>query len=416
MKHTSQSKAASCLYLEPYAISQVCGNDSLVYNSISGEILEYRDNELIAATIRKMEDQETGFLAEITENQNPGIPEDFIKDLRNGFSGDLIRCQDSKPAVIRPKPIIKQYPPPRDFPSFSADDYLRSICFFVNGDDSPLTREYKLASRQFPCMLHSPEGYREISTGLIRSVLEPYSGVSGMILEFGGSDITRYSEVLTLARELKSFSLPVTIHIALPCRNPGILSELAALPRIRISFYVTAPEGLEQLKRLIEENVIRQKGKKTEVNFIIRSMEEYSLAGSFLEANSFGRFFFLPYFDGQNMDFFKENVFLSREDILGLKPSLKQVYSRQLINEQLYGKIFITPVGQAFANMNSEPIGDITTQSLSDVVRNELERSGPWHLTRMKVNPCSDCLYQIFCPPIGNYELLLDRFNFCDVI
>jgi hypothetical protein len=39
-----------------------------------------------------------------------------------------------------------------------------------------------------------------------------------------------------------------------------------------------------------------------------------------------------------------------------------------------------------------------------------------WNLTRIKVKPCGDCLYRLFCPPIGNYELFMKRFNFCDVL
>ncbi|MCX6283434.1 MAG: hypothetical protein NTW31_04255, partial [Bacteroidetes bacterium] len=60
--------------------------------------------------------------------------------------------------------------------------------------------------------------------------------------------------------------------------------------------------------------------------------------------------------------------------------------------------------------------GNINTHSIQELVRHEIYNGQSWELTRMKVSPCSECLYRFFCPPVGNYELFMKKFNFCDVL
>jgi len=170
------------------------------------------------------------------------------------------------------------------------------------------------------------------------------------------------------------------------------------------------------LRRFAKNPEFSKKQKKIDINFLIQSIREYQLITELIHESGQGKTFIFPYFNGRNTGFFKENVFLSRKDILNLKPNQQQIYSRSLINEHLFGRIFIRTDGEAYANLNHDPIGNITQGSISDLVRNELYNGKSWNLTRMKVKPCGDCLYQLFCPPVGNYELFMKKFNFCDVL
>jgi len=74
--------------------------------------------------------------------------------------------------------------------------------------------------------------------------------------------------------------------------------------------------------------------------------------------------FFLPYYSGENFEFFRDNIFLSKDDILGSKPDQRQVYSRQVLNEHSFGKLYVMPSGEVFPNLNGEPLGSVYNESI----------------------------------------------------
>ncbi|MCX6287364.1 MAG: TIGR04150 pseudo-rSAM protein [Bacteroidetes bacterium] len=417
MKHSLPNKDTRFLYLEPYTFSVMAGNDVLIYNSLNGKILEYRDSPSIVEIIRKTEDAGGGFLAEIDRvSARPEISS-LISDLRENFCGDLISLADQhKPSVIRPKAIIKNYPPAKDFPSFSADDYLRTIYFFLNQNNNKVCTDYRFAASQFVCPVFNSQGYSEMPFETVVKTCSQFAGVSGMGIDLSGSDLTAYSEINFVLKRIHKLQSRVNFHLPLPCYDQDIVSRLLKVGNSRTSIYITFPDGPSALKEIRINPEYIKKQNRIDLNFLIRSMEEYQVITELLQGNGKEKVFFFPYFNGRNADFFKENVFLARNDILALKPNQKQIYSRSLINEHLYGKIFIKTGGEAYANLNHDPLGNINKESISDLVRNELYNGKSWGLTRLKVKPCGDCLYQLFCPPIGNYELFMKRFNFCDVL
>jgi len=417
MKHSLQNKKARYLYLEPYTFTVVSGNDVLLYNSLNGKTLEYRASPFISEIITKAEDAGEGFMACIDHVTANSEMSSLITSIKDSFSGDVISFPpDRKPVVVRPKPVIKNYPPPKDFASFSADDYLRNIYFFLNQDNDRLCSDYRFAANQFFCPVYDQGGYREIEFNWIVKSCLPYSGVSGLAIDLSGSDITHYSQAFEMLVHLHKLSLPLTFHIPLPCHDPELIFKFLKTGKSRVSFYVTFPDGPDAISEIRKHKEFIKKSGKIETNFIIRSLEEYQIITGLSNGPGQEKTFILPYFNGENECFFKENVFLARNDIINLKPDQQQIYSRSLINEQFYGKIFIKTDGAALPNLNHDPIGNLNEDSISDLVRQELFKGISWGLTRMKVKPCEGCLYQIFCPPIGNYELFMKRFNFCDVL
>ena len=395
----------------------MAGNDSLIYNSLNHTILEYRDSAMIAGVVRNLEDSGTGFLAPVDLLSSDKIIRALISDIKCSFSGDIVSCRDeNKPLIIRPKPIIKNYPPPKDFPSFSADDYLRNLCFFVNQDKHQLCSEYRYAAQQFSCLSYNPLEYSELPLEKIFNSCSFLSGSSGLVLDFSGSDLSRYSQADSLISGIRKLMLKVNFHLPLPCHDPSILSRLLKLGNSRISLYITFPGGFSALQEIRQQPGYIKKQKKIDLNFIIRSLKEYKEVSEQLKEPGDEKVFLLPYYDGNNRDFFRDNVYLSGEDILNLKPNQQQIFSRSLINEHLYGRMFIKTNGDAFANLNHEALGNLDENSISELVKKELNSGKSWNLTRMQVKPCMDCLYRIFCPPISNYELVTGEYNFCDVL
>jgi pseudo-rSAM protein len=114
------------------------------------------------------------------------------------------------------------------------------------------------------------------------------------------------------------------------------------------------------------------------------------------------------------MFFFKENIFLSKEDILSTHISIKNIFANQSINIFDFGKINIMPDGNVFSNLNHPSLGNIYTSSIYDLVRKELFEGKSWLRIRNQA-PCNECVYQWLCPPPTNYEIAIGYTNLCHV-
>lgn len=119
-----------------------------------------------------------------------------------------------------------------------------------------------------------------------------------------------------------------------------------------------------------------------------------------------------PFYTGENLSFFKENVFCSLDDILVEPISRKTIFRRQTLNENFFGKLTIVPSGEVYANVNCKPIGVYPQDSLKKLVFEELVHSTAWFRLRDK-QPCSGCANKFLCPSISNYELVTGKDNFC---
>lgn len=129
--------------------------------------------------------------------------------------------------------------------------------------------------------------------------------------------------------------------------------------------------------------------------------------------NELQQIIYAPVYNGGNMDFFCDNVFLSKDEIYQLKPTANDVLMNQVLNANYFGNIIIDSEGMVYSRPNGKMMGDIQpNQDIVDFIENNAI-SDDWFLTRNKVSPCSNCLFQYICPPISNYEFIFNRYNLC---
>jgi pseudo-rSAM protein len=156
--------------------------------------------------------------------------------------------------------------------------------------------------------------------------------------------------------------------------------------------------------------------KRMEFNLIVSDPATLQEALELVSILDLPNLFFKPVFTGNNLDFFRENVFVSLEEILASKPSQQQVFSRMTINENDFGKLWVLPEGEVHANLNDPPLGLVKNEYLHQLVLRELDSKSSWGRTRTILAPCKGCVYQFLCPPVSSYEIFMNRYNFCDVI
>lgn len=121
-----------------------------------------------------------------------------------------------------------------------------------------------------------------------------------------------------------------------------------------------------------------------------------------------------PYFNGKNLAFFEEYIFVRQEDLLVEELDRQEVFALQELNTNDFGKITVLSDGKIYANVNREPIGTIS-ESIGTVLCRELESGTSWRFTRYCVEPCIQCRFRLVCPSPSNYELAMNRPNLCHV-
>ncbi|MEF9987369.1 MAG: TIGR04150 pseudo-rSAM protein [Bacteroidales bacterium] len=146
--------------------------------------------------------------------------------------------------------------------------------------------------------------------------------------------------------------------------------------------------------------------------FIIRNIKEYNTYYNTVQELDLNKYEMVPVFD-YNMDFFEENVFLLKKDLIGSKLSRREVFIHQAINTNFFGNITIMPDCKVYSNVNCPAIGCIT-DSVYDIILHELENNYAWRLLRTK-EPCNECVWQWMCPSPSNYEFIIGKQNICSI-
>ena len=104
-----------------------------------------------------------------------------------------------------------------------------------------------------------------------------------------------------------------------------------------------------------------------------------------------------------NLEFFRENVFLSEEEILSQKLSKKDIFRHQALNANQFGTFYVFPDGTIHSATDAPAVGTLEDSVHQTIIR-ELEQNYAWRQTRRLMEPCKNCLYHDLCPSPSVYE------------
>jgi pseudo-rSAM protein len=162
------------------------------------------------------------------------------------------------------------------------------------------------------------------------------------------------------------------------------------------------------------EEVIKQHIQKVEC--IVENDEQIAEAEQIISQFEITDYMFRPYYNGLNIDFFKGNVFLNEEDILEVKESLFELATKKISNPAFFGKLIFNADGNIFTSFNFPSIGNINNFNIRHLIFNLLEdENSSWRVNKTVVTPCKDCIFNLLCSPISNYELVIRQNNLCHV-
>ena len=401
-------------YLESYTFLFYSKNQYVIYNTLNST---YIDCSLYGKTINTV----LSILHNTNKTYCVGIYEyqlrdsqftEFIKKIRNTFSGDIIKNIRGIPPFIS-KPILRilhhpNNPKTKEYNLLGENAlfHLHEVTFYLENQGFDLNPMYKDCYKQFLYPTYTEK--QKLSHAKYLEIIEQLSICQIDKINIIPATIEKkelFSYLLSLSRE---YSIKTQIILPYKKYNKEDLKQLLTNPQFSIMIMVHLPVDYEEL------------------NSYINLFNEYNITWSliasnkndviFLSKNNLGKFTnvdYIPWYTGDNMDFFKEYIYNDFKDIIEQKNTKQHIFRKQILNDNLFGKLTIFPTGEVYSNVNFPTIGNIQDQKLSEIVYSEIENYfKPWFFTRDYVS-CKNCVNKYLCPSISNYEIVANEYNMC---
>lgn len=401
-------------YLESYTFLFYSKNQYVIYNILNST---YIDCSLYGKTINTV----LSILHNTNKTYCVGIYEyqlrdsqftEFIKKIRNTFSGDIIKNIRGIPPFIS-KPILRilhhpNNPKTKEYNLLGENAlfHLHEVTFYLENQGFDLNPMYKDCYKQFLYPTYTEK--QKLSHAKYLEIIEQLSICQIDKINIIPATIEKkelFSYLLSLSRQ---YSIKTQIILPYKKYNKEDLKQLLTNPQFSIMIMVHLPVDYEEL------------------NSYINLFNEYNITWSliasnkndviFLSKNNLGKFTnvdYIPWYTGDNMDFFKEYIYNDFKDIIEQKNTKQHIFRKQILNDNLFGKLTIFPTGEVYSNVNFPTIGNIQDQKLSEIVYSEIENYfKPWFFTRDYVS-CKNCVNKYLCPSISNYEIVANEYNMC---
>ncbi|MDR0364910.1 MAG: TIGR04150 pseudo-rSAM protein [Bacteroidales bacterium] len=283
--------------------------------------------------------------------------------------------------------------------------YLTSVTIVINNQCERQCNNCNIAYRQvFSCSKFYEGSIMPLET--IKEIIVQSSHLNVKRVNIIGGDILSYPQWNNLIDFLKEydFSYHLWINVS-QIQNIENLLQLPFHKEINITFPFNESVLFELLRSTKSRNDFSY-------NFIIENMSHYESVNDIVNDFNISDYKILPLYNGENMRFFEENVFLGEEDILSGIIEMREIFCNQKLNSNFFGALIFLPDGTVNANMNQATIGKFPDESMLQLIYTELVRNTAWRKIRSG-DKCSKCIYRFLCPPVSNYEMVTGKEDLC---
>ena len=376
---------AHWLTIEPYVFIGITKKRLLLYNTLDGVTIESDKEEVIELLQDMLQAENCGVALLSNERYKQKDINNFINELRNNYMGDIIDSSLSKGKPVQLLPYF-------NFPN------KQNV--YKKHNFSPLKN---VLENLFEINIHVDE---TIDTTKLLLFLQSIPGNPTFNLIGNIGKVANYNKLLSFFDQLSSPK-----NMLCSYKNMIVLQS-AFKNNFTYRISVHFPIDMQKWNNLREK--LSNQTLSVEYIFDVSSDDDCLQAEQLIDRYQIQKYRLNPVYTGKNIQFFEENVFLNREDILSTSMTIKDFFSRQAMNIYDFGKINIMPNGNTYANMNHPILGNIYTENIYEIVQKEVDEGKSWFRIRDQA-PCNDCVYQWLCPPPSNYEIAIGRPNLCHV-
>lgn len=409
-------------YIDTYVHLFLKNDSLLIYNSYTGKILEYKGNsDIIKLGKRLLAPRNLQVILLAGSDLEKNAIGGFVSDIRENFMGDLIEVAYSNGKPISMTPLVKNQ---MDVKFLKRENdrsvgeniisYLTEISLYINDNCNQSCSICRNAYKQFLCCTSKKNRKNELKmdhiTGLFSEI--KHSGLSRVNIL--GGDFLAYNDLNRLISIIKDINCEKQyyLHYLNVLAHKTKLKYIAdgdSLITIIVNFPLTEEKLNEALIAVHRSNV------QERLMFIIRDTNDFESSESIAMKYRIENTSYIPYFNGNNLAFFEENLFITREEIESEKVQSKEIYARGVVNPLNFGRLVVFPGGQVYANVNDPVLGNLGKDSIYNLLCKELFGGKSWRKIRRNVKPCKSCVFSNLCPPISNYNIVANRYNFCKI-
>ena len=153
--------------------------------------------------------------------------------------------------------------------------------------------------------------------------------------------------------------------------------------------------------------------KEVTYTFLVTSLQTYDAILECKEMYNLEHVDIVPVYTGNNLSFFEECLYMHEEGIQDIALDKREVFIRQKLNIQDFGRLTVMTDGKVYANPNRSAIGHIG-ETPHAIVYREITEGSSWLRIRDR-KPCCDCIYQWLCPSPSHYEDVIGKPNLCHI-
>lgn len=362
----------------------------LLYDSGNFTSYRFRLTPQILRLCDKLKDPDNLYSVEINSEDIDGEILAFITHITEKGMGKIHDNSSDKYLISFPPLLNIQHSWERI--KASGDDayceilpYLTSLTFYIGGRcpvmDYYRQTTYPVCSKEFMPSKRILDFLSEASSPYIKDIRIVFSNIKD------------YQDLSSLLEGLRKFKNAVTLYVrAEDMKNAENVTPLAD-KKINLAVLHVAPFTADLSQQPDAKHI-----------FLVTSDKEYIEVNKICCDNDRVVTDIVPIYNGENADFFHDNVFLSEYEILNSKLERRTVFAHMSVNTGFFGKLTFMPDGKAYAGSASDiPIGNIN-DSIYDLISHELERNTAWRRTRDTHKQCKTCMYRYLCPSPSIYE------------
>ena len=371
--------------IEPYVFVDIKSKHVLLYNTLDGVTIESTNEKIVELLQETLQEENCGVALLTHERYRQEEICCFVDELREKFMGDVINVSlsDGKPVQILP------------FYNYSKEQELYKKNNFSS---------YKnILEKLFEISL-----YIDATTNITKLIHFLITLPKNLTFNIVGNmeEVPNYSELFSYLDHCSSPKNLLCSYKNIIPLQPIFAHNFSY--QISVSFPINVERWNHAMKVLLSQAL------PVEFVFEVSSEEDVQLSEQLIEQHQIDKYRLKPNYTGNNIRFFENEVFLSKEDILSTPMTMKDFFARQAMNLYDFGKITILPNGDVYANLNHPSLGNIYVKNIHEILHKEVEEGKSWFRVRNHP-PCTDCVYQWICPSPSNYEIAIGRSNLCHV-
>ena len=414
------------LYLHPYVHVSIKKDRAILYNSLNARLLEYKGNPQILKLIKRLNSNKNLYVIRLLPKNVDRDISRFIRELKRDFCGDLVESSFStgKPAQFKPGLCLQKgvdlfltlssRDKIRILKKDTLKDYLEVMHLYVNDRCHLDCRICQKAFKQFPYCFKTAQK-QELSVREIKGVLDSAKGSRLKKIDILGGNIFKHSEYFQLVDLLNGKKNLVKEYFVHYLNIPGQKRCLEAQDNksSRVKLLIDFPLKEDRLNEAL--TLLKQSAKDFVYQFVVEEEADVGKVEQVISENKIENFNLSPYYNGYNTSFFKENIFVDRENIAASSPSMQDIFIRTTLNRYSLGNITIFSNKEVYANVNNPKLGKLGEKDLFFLIAGELHGGRSWAKVRKNVAPCKSCVFNALCPPITNYEYAFGFYNLCSI-